>query len=179
MTGGLSKEYGTNKPPLTGRIWERSKGDSACPSTSQNPSLWHPSWLSGACATRKDSESGWLTKNNPETNLITIKPETVSHLAEQLSWAPFLSCSPPGRPFPIKSLALSARVSPWTVHVQVLDKSPVSGPGRGLLSCNSGVLLYKRKIHMAGSGSISSRHLVAWMCSEDEKNEWALILVQP
>ena len=27
MTGGPGKEHGTNKPPPTGRVWERSKGD--------------------------------------------------------------------------------------------------------------------------------------------------------
>ena len=52
-----------------------------------------------------------MAKDNPETNLITIKPETVSHVAEQFSWVPFLCCSSPRCPFPIKSLALSARVS--------------------------------------------------------------------
>ena len=41
-----------------------------------------------------------------------------------------------GAPFPKKSLALSARVSPQTLHSRVLDKSPVSGPGRGPPSCN-------------------------------------------
>ena len=39
-------------------------------------------------------------------------------------------------PFPIKSLALSAHVSPWTIHFWVLDKSPVLGPGRGPPSCD-------------------------------------------
>ena len=38
MTGDPGKENGTNKPPPTGRVWERSKGDTTCPSTSQNPS---------------------------------------------------------------------------------------------------------------------------------------------
>ena len=56
MTGDPDKEYGTNKPPPTRRVQERWKGDTACPSTSQNPSCQHPSWLSDACATRKDSE---------------------------------------------------------------------------------------------------------------------------
>ena len=54
-----------------------------------------------------------------------------------ISWVPLPYCSPPGCPFPIKSLALSADVSPWTIHFWVLDKSPVSGPGRGSLSCNN------------------------------------------
>ena len=108
-----------------------------CLSTSQNPSRWHSSWLSDVCATRKDSELEWLAKDHPETNLITIKPETVSHVAEQFSWVPFPYCSPCRCPFPIKSLALSAHVSPRTIHFRVLDKSPVSGPGRGPPSCNS------------------------------------------
>jgi len=60
MTGGSGKEQGTNKPPPTRRVRERSKGDTTCPTTSQNPSLWHPSWLNKACTTRKDSESEWL-----------------------------------------------------------------------------------------------------------------------
>ena len=74
-----------------------------------------------------------MAKDNPETNPITIKPETVSHMAEQFSWIPLPYCSPPRHPFTIKSLALSAHVSLQTIHFQVLDKSPVSGPGRGLL----------------------------------------------
>ena len=108
-----------------------------CLSTSQNPSRWHSSWLSDVCPTRKDSELEWLAKDHPETNLITIKPETASHVAEQFSWVPLPYWSPRGCPFPIKSLALSAHVSPRTIHFRVLDKSPVSGPGRGPPSCNS------------------------------------------
>ena len=137
MTGGPGKEQGTNKPPANRRVQERSKGDTTCLTTSQNPSLWVPSGLNKACTTRNDSESEWLAKDNPETNLITIKPETVSHMVELFSWVPLRYCSPPGCPFPIKSLALSAHVSPQTIHFWVLDKSPVLCPGRGPPSCNS------------------------------------------
>ena len=35
-------------------------------------------------ATRKDPELEWLTRDNPETNPVTIKPKTESHLAEQV-----------------------------------------------------------------------------------------------
>ena len=56
-------------------------------------------------------------------------------MAELFSWIPLPYCSPPGCPFPIKSLALSAHVS-RIIHFRVLDKSPVSGPGRGPSSCN-------------------------------------------
>ena len=143
LTGGLGKEYGINKPPPTGKVRKRSKGDTTCPTTSQNPFLWHPSWLNKACTTRKDSESEWLAKDNPEINPITIKPETASHVAELFSWVPLPYCSPPGCPFPIKSLALSANVSPWTIHFWVLDKSPVSGPGRDPHSCNNSNSSYR------------------------------------
>ena len=89
-----------------------------------DPSLWHLSWLNKACITGKDSESEWLAKDNLETNPITIKPKTVSHMAERFSWVTLPYCSPPACPFPIKSLALSAHVSPRTIHFQVLDNSP-------------------------------------------------------
>ena len=134
MTGDPDEEYGTNKPPPTGRVQERSKGDT----TRVRPlpriplASIHLGW-----AMRKDSGLEWLAKDHLETNPITIKPETASHTAEQFSWIPLPYCSPPGCPFPIKSLALSAHVSPRTIHFRVLDKSPVSGPGRGPLSCNS------------------------------------------
>ena len=105
--------------------------------TSQNPSGWNPSWLSDASTTRKDPDSEWLARDNSETNLITIKFETVSHVAEKFSWVPFPHCSMSGHPFPIKSLALSTCVSPPTIHFWMLDKSLLSGPGRDPLSCNS------------------------------------------
>ena len=136
MTGGPGKEHETNKPPPTRRVQERSKGDSTCPTTSQNPSLWHSSWLNKACTTRKKCESEWLANDNPETNPTIIKPKTVSHVAELFSWVPLPYCSPPECPFPKKSLALSAHVSPRTIDFQELDKSPGSGPGRGPSSHN-------------------------------------------
>jgi len=33
MTGGPGKEHGTNKPPPTGRVQEKSTGDRRCQST--------------------------------------------------------------------------------------------------------------------------------------------------
>ena len=135
-TGGPGKKQGTNKPPPTRRVRERPKGNATCLTTSQNPSLWHPSWLNKACTTRKNSESEQLAKDNPETKPITIKPETASHVAELFSWVLLPYSSPPRCPFPIKSLALTTHVSPWTIHFQVLDKSPVSGPGVGPPSYN-------------------------------------------
>ena len=132
-----------------------SKGVTTCPTTSWNPSLWHPSWLNKVCTTGKDSESEWFIKNNPETNLITIKPEAASHVTEQFSWVPLSSCFPSRHPFPIKSRALKAHVSPRTIHFWVLDKSPILDPGRGPLSYNSFV---------AGKGTSSRAQEWALVC---------------
>ena len=118
------------------QLEEFGKGPKETPHVWPPPSLWHSSWLNKACTTRKNSESEWLAKDNMETNPITIKPETASQVTELFSWVPLPHYSPPGCTFPIKSLALSAHVSPQTIHFQVLDKSPVSGPARSPFSCN-------------------------------------------
>ena len=88
----------------------------------------HLGWV--MCAPLGRTESEWLAKDNPETNSITIIPKTAGHVAELFSWVPSPYCSPPGCPFPIKSLALSAHVSPWAIHFWVLDKSRF-GPWKG------------------------------------------------
>ena len=76
-----------------------------------------------------------IGQRQPGINPVIIKLETAKYVAEQFSWVLLAYCS--NKPFPIKSLALSARVSPLTILSQVLDKSPLLGLGRGLLSCNS------------------------------------------
>ena len=130
MTGGPGKQQGTNTPPPTRRVWERSKGDTTCPPTFQNH-LWHPSWLNKACTTRKSSESEWLSKDNPDTNPITIRPETAGHETELFSWVPLPSRSPPGCPFPIKiSCFLSTCVSSDNSFPSVRQE-PSFGPWKG------------------------------------------------
>ena len=64
MTGGPAKEHGTNKPPPTGRVQERSKSDTMCQTASQNPSLWQPSWLNKAAPPGRTLESERLAKDN-------------------------------------------------------------------------------------------------------------------
>ena len=129
MTGDPDKEYRTSKPPPARRVQERSREDIACPSISQNPSCSHPSWLSYAWATRKDSELEWLAKDHPETNPIPIKqdcePRGRAVLLGSLTY-----CSPPGHPFPIKSLALSACVSLENSFPSVRQE-PSFGPWKG------------------------------------------------
>ena len=117
--------------------------------------------------TRNDSESEWLAKDNPETNPITIKPETASHVTELFFWVPLPYCSPPRCPFPIKSLALSAHVFPRTFHFWVLDKSPVLGPGRGPPSCN----------RLTTFRNMSSSRILCQLCL-DQKNLLHLILIK-
>ena len=93
------------------------------PATSQNHPRRNPSWLGNMCTTRKDPMSERLARDKPEADPIAIKPETASHVAEQFSRLPFLSCSPPAYPFPVKFFALLTWASPWTVHFWMLDKS--------------------------------------------------------
>ena len=102
-TGGPGKEHGTSKPPPTGSVWERSKGDTTCLITSQNPSRWHPSWLSDACATRKDSnQNDWLKTTRKESHQNKTRdcepcgrPVLLGSLPSALHWVPLpnkISC---------------------------------------------------------------------------------------
>ena len=61
-------------------VQESSKIDTTCPTTSQYPHLWHPSWLKRCAPPGRTLESEWLAKNNLETNLILIKPKTARPL---------------------------------------------------------------------------------------------------
>ena len=129
-TGGPSKEHRTNKPPPAGRVRERSRGDTTCPSTSQNPSRWHPSWLSDACATRKD----WIRmigQRPPGNESHHHKTQDCEPRGRAALLGSLTSCSPPGCPFPIKSLALSARVSSDNSFPSVRQE-PNFGPWKGV-----------------------------------------------
>ena len=129
-------------------FWKgRKETPRVCPLPRISLTSIHLGWA--MCANQE-----WLAKNHPETNPIIIKPETTSHAAEQFSWVPSPYCSPPGCPFPIKSLALSVYVSPRTIHFWLLDKSPVSDPGKGPPSCNTFSSLHDYLIHLEYSRDI-------------------------
>ena len=81
MTGDPGKAHRTNKPPPPEELWKGQK--EMMPHvllTSQNLPRWNSFWLSNAWATQKNPESEWLARNNPETNPITVKPETALRL---------------------------------------------------------------------------------------------------
>ena len=102
-----------------------------CPTTSQYPSCWHPSWLSNPCTTRKDSESEWLAKDNQEANPTTIKPETASHVAKHFSWVPLVCSLLPSNLFPNKiSCFVSSYVSLDNSFPSV-KQEPTRGPWKG------------------------------------------------
>ena len=90
--------------------------------------MWHQEgpWVRPNMAKQDDwPETTWkLTR-------FTIKAEAARHVAEHPSCIPLHCCSQPGGPYPIKVFAFSAHVYPQTIHFQVLDKSPLSVPGRG------------------------------------------------
>ena len=168
MTGGPGKEYRTNKPPSTRRSWERMKGDATCPTTSQNPPCCNPSWLNNACSTgRTLSQNHWPETAQKLGPLPTVTPEAGSLVAEQLLWAPLPCHPPPWHLFPIKSLALSAHASPQTVLFGVLDKNPLSGPGRGPPSYNIFTFLLAYLIHSLLCIRSTSLHLYCIFSVDD------------
>ena len=131
MTGGPGKEHGTNKPPSTRRVQERSKGDTTSPTTSQNPSLWHPSWLNKVCTTRKDSESEQLAKDNPEANPITIEPRDCKPRDRAVllgSLTPLLSTRVP---FPNKISCFVNRCVSSDSSFPSVRQEPSFGPWKG------------------------------------------------
>jgi len=50
-----------------------------------------------------------MARDNPETNSVTIKPETASHVAEYFSWPALSCCSLPRHLFPKKPFALPVK----------------------------------------------------------------------
>ena len=107
-----------------------------CSTTSKNSSRLHPSWRSNACTTRKDPEPEWLAKDNPETNPISVKPETLSHKTEQFSWVPLPSCSPLGGPLPNSLLLCQLCVSSDNSFPSVRQELPF-GPWKVSSFCNT------------------------------------------
>ena len=76
------------------------------------------------------SQDEWPEKTQ-KANLIIIKSVTVSHMAEQFFWVLLPCCPLPGCPSPVKPFALSVHLPSWIIHFWVLDKTPLSGSGRG------------------------------------------------
>ena len=90
-----------------------------------------------------DSAVGLASANNkhPSNACIPARFAWPDSSPSHMWWVPLPHCSPlltslPRCPFPIKSLALSACVSPQTIHFWVLDKNPLLGPERGRRSYN-------------------------------------------
>ena len=104
--------------------------------TAQNPSRWTPSWLRIAMCHQKDPESDqiWAKQDDwPETTWkLTPLPYNLRLWATWQSSSPGFPILLPStrRPFRIKSFAWSVLVSSWTIHFRMLDRSPLSGPGR-------------------------------------------------
>ena len=118
--------------------------------TAQEESRWIQSWsqtlgiikfckymfsLRGILSQNDWPETTW------ETNLITIKPKIESHMAEKSSWIYLPYCSPPGRPFPINSPALSVCVSPHHSFLSVKQKP--SSLGSSPPYCNTTVCCWE------------------------------------
>ena len=119
---------------------EFGKGQKETPHVSPLPRIplanIHFVWVMRAPPGETLNKNDW-PKTTQKLIPISLKPKTASQVAEQFC-VPLPYCSPYGCPFPLKSLALSAHVFPQTICFWVLDKSPVSGPGRGPLPATNG-----------------------------------------
>lgn len=80
MTRDPGKAHRTNKPPPPEEFWKGQKEDATCPTDFPESASLEFILLSNAWATQRDPESEWLARNNPETNPITVKPETALRL---------------------------------------------------------------------------------------------------
>ena len=139
-TGSPNKEHGA----ALKSHWENSGGASRREEMMNLPgSLVLESILADRYTTRKDFELDHIWSRQDDWSWttqklsISIKPESVSHMAEQLSRVPLPYCSLPEHTFLIKSFALSACVSLQTIHFQVLDKSPLLDPESDPPYCNT------------------------------------------
>ena len=140
-TGGPGEEQGTNKPPPTR---EFRKGQKETPPVRPPPRILlsgiHLGWTRCAPPGRTLSQNDWL-----KTTRKLIPSPWNLRLRAMWQSSPGFPYPSALHPFPVKSLALSVGVSPTTIHFQVLDKSPVSGPGRGPPSCNNSTYINSLK----------------------------------
>ena len=137
MTGGPpGKELRTDKPYPYRESSGKVRRDTTCLSLSQNPSLWHPSWLTDACTTWKDPESEWLGRQNLETNPITLKPGTASHEAQLFPWVSYPTTSVRA-PLPNQVSCLGSSCVSLDNSSPSVRRDPTLGPWKGSPpSCN-------------------------------------------
>ena len=120
------EEHGTNKPPLTRWVQERSKGDATCPSISQNPSCWHPSCLSNGRTIGKKPESEWLAWETQKL-ILSLKTRDCKPHSRAILLGSLTLLLSTQMPLPNKVSYLSAHMSPPIIHFWVSDKNPLLG----------------------------------------------------
>ena len=131
ITGRPGEELRTNKSPPMGKVKRRSHVSNHLPESSSLASILAEQRV-------HHQEGPWVRmigQRQPGNQSHHHKTRDCEPRGTAVPWDPLLFCSPPRSPFPIKSLALSACMSPQTIHLHVLDKSPLLGPGRGPPSC--------------------------------------------
>ena len=111
-----------------------------------------------------------MAKDNPETNALTKSQDCkLSHCelscqAEQFFCVPLPYCSPPGRPFPIKSLALSVCTVSSDNSLPSVRQEPIFGPWKEPPSCNVGGKVICKSHSRTPSRTPSSRvSLFCWL----------------
>ena len=84
---------------------------------------------------RHHQEASWIRQHMGQTKWLAWKLTPLpQNLREQATWQSGSPGSP--HPFLMKSFAFAVPASPWAIHFWVLNKSSLSDPRRGPLSCN-------------------------------------------
>ena len=95
---------------------------------------WEMCMSSQRTLSQTTGQARWLARGNLETNPFTIKPETVSHMAEQFSWVPFSCCSLSKCPFSNSLFFVSTCIS-WDNSLLSVRKESTLRPWKGPPSC--------------------------------------------
>ena len=112
-----------------------------------------------------------IGQRQPETHPLTknqdckLRDCELSCEAEQIFCVPLSYCSPPGRPFPVKPLALSACTVSSDNSFPSVRQEPIFGPWKEPPSCNVG----RKVICKSHSRTASSRlSLFCWLLRNSE-----------
>ena len=140
FTTGPGKEHGTNKPPPARRVWERSKGDTVLPPPRILLAGIYLGWAMLAPPGRT-LESGWLARDNSETNPITIKWRLRTMWQSSSPGFPYSAALCPGATSQWSLLLFSSRVSSDSSFPGVREE-PTLGHCKGPPSCKKKSFLF-------------------------------------
>ena len=137
------KEYVTNKSPPAGRIWERSKGDTTCPTNfSESSLLIHHGWARQVLPRKTLSQNEWSFRMIRWKLIPSCETQDCESSGRLLLGAlPLLLSASVPLPNKISCFISTQQMSPQTIHFGVLEKILLLGLIRGPPSSNNSLWL--------------------------------------